>query len=63
MVIIHQLTDADLVVVNKLDLIEDMVLGLGATPLQSQQSGHADALFESIALPCTRPFDGAAFGK
>ena len=86
----RQLADADLVVVNKADLVsaDDLtsletwveevapraktlsaehgkaplyiVLGLGATPVLSQQAGHADGLFESIALPCPRALDGAA---
>lgn len=86
--ITRQLADADLVVMNKTDLVDeietlkdwlasvaprartlaakhgkaaiDMVLGLGPGTLQSQQAGHADALFDSIALPCPDPLDGAA---
>jgi G3E family GTPase len=86
--ITRQLADADLVGMNKIDLITgedvtalktwlgetaprartltatqgkaplDMVLGLGATPLQSSQMGHADGLFESIILPCAHALDG-----
>ncbi len=84
--ITRQLADADLVVMNKVDLVEettrleswlttlapraktlraehgeapiDLVLGLGATPVQSVQTGHADGLFDSIALPCDAPIDG-----
>lgn len=41
----------------------DLVLGLGASPRQSAQSGHADGLFDSIVLPCTAPLDGDALGQ
>ncbi len=88
--ITRQLADADLALINKIDLVNaedlnaletwlntlapnarqlsarhgiaplDMVLGLGANPRKSAQDGHADGLFESIALPCTQPLDGAA---
>lgn len=88
--ITRQLADADLVVMNKADLVSeadlaslqhwledvaprartlsavqgkaplDLVLGLGAQPVLSQQAGHADGLFDSIALPCLHPLDGAA---
>lgn len=87
--ITRQLADADLVVMNKSDLVSretmstleswlgqtapraktlsatqgktplDLVLGLGATPILSQQTGHADALFESIALPCSSRLEGS----
>jgi len=86
--ITRQLSDADLTLINKADLVSaeqlidlekwltalapkarslssehgraaiDMVLGLGSNPRESQQMGHADGLFDSIALPCTKPFDG-----
>lgn len=88
--ITRQLADADLVVMNKADLVSameltaleawlqeiapraktlsaehgkaplDLVLGLGSAPILSQQSGHADGLFDSIALPCPRALEGAA---
>lgn len=88
--ITRQLADADLVVMNKADLVSameltaleawlqeiapraktlsaehgkaplDLVLGLGSVPILSQQSGHADGLFDSIALPCPRALEGAA---
>ena len=35
-----------------------IALGLGATPIQSQQIGHADGLFDSIALLFANPLDG-----
>lgn len=89
--ITRQLGDADLVVVNKTDLVDDdalaplsdwlaglaprarvlpaeqgkapldIVLGLGADapPCARPGTGHADALFDSIALPCDAPLDGA----
>ena len=41
----------------------DIALGLGATPIQSQQMGHADGLFDSIALPCADPLDGEPLAK
>ena len=41
----------------------DMVLGLDVNPRESQQTGHADGLFESIALPCRNPVNGEALAK
>ncbi|MGB7317042.1 MAG: GTP-binding protein [Planktotalea sp.] len=89
--ITRQLADADLVVMNKTDLIDDvaplqewlsliapharslpaehgkapieMILGLGATPQTGGPAGHADGLFDSIALPCTEALDGEALVK
>lgn len=91
--ITRQLGDADLVVINKTDLIDavdlprlsewladmaphaqmlpaaqgkaplDMVLGLGSEARESTAQGHADSLFDSIALPCDAPLDGAALAR
>ncbi|WP_293442089.1 GTP-binding protein [Planktotalea sp.] len=36
----------------------DMVLGLGVNSRESHQMGHADGLFESIALACHNPLNG-----
>ena len=41
----------------------DMVLGLGANPRESQQMGHADGLFESIALPCPSSLNGEILAR
>ncbi|WP_439142240.1 CobW family GTP-binding protein [Planktotalea sp.] len=41
----------------------DMVLGLDVNPRECQQMGHADGLFESIALPCHHPVNGQALAK
>ncbi len=41
----------------------DMVLGLCANPRESHQTGHADGLFESIALSCHNPVNGEALAK
>lgn len=87
--IMRQLADADLVVVNKVDLVDargqadleewlktaapharslpaeyghapiDMVLGLAPTQRAAEPYTHADGIFDSIALSCTAPVDGA----
>lgn len=91
--ITRQLLDADLVVMNKTDLVSesdvadlahwlskaaprarsisaqqgkaplDVVLGLGAGLTQTSNGGHADTLFQSIVLPCSKPFDGAGLAR